>query len=120
MPATYQQPRQEFFIRIWLKPASDALNHRQEPPNRVPSDEAEGHQIRGEGNCFYFCGYGKLPQHVTGEVAASYVARLPWPAKSAEEWIASLADAPSKPLLSAPVCRQDEDKANKAKDINDT
>ena len=65
-------------------------------------------------------GYGKPPQHVTGEVAASYVARLPEPAKSAEEWIASLADAPNKPLLSAPVCRQDEDKANKAKDINDT
>ena len=65
-------------------------------------------------------GYGRPPQHVTGEVAASYVARLPEPAKSAEEWIASLADAPNKPLLGAPVCRQDEDKANKAKDINDT
>ena len=64
-------------------------------------------------------GYGRPAQHVTGEVAASYVARLPEPAKSAEEWIASLADAPNKPLLSAPVCRQDEDKANKAKDIND-
>ena len=25
MPATYQQPRQELFTRIWLKPASDAL-----------------------------------------------------------------------------------------------
>ena len=65
-------------------------------------------------------GYGKPPQHITGDVAASYVARLPEPAKSAEEWQASLADAPNKPLLSAPVCRQNEDKANKAKDINDT
>jgi Family of unknown function (DUF5681) len=64
-------------------------------------------------------GYGKPPQHITGDVAASYVARLPEPAKSAEEWLASLADAPNKPLLSAPVCRQDEDKSNKAKDIND-
>ena len=65
-------------------------------------------------------GYGRPAQHITGDVAASYVARLPEPAKSAEEWLASLADAPNKPLLSAPVCRQDEDKANKAKDINDT
>ena len=64
-------------------------------------------------------GYGKPPQHITGEVAASYVARLPEPAKSAEEWIASLSPAPNKPLLSAPLCRQDEDKANKTKDIND-
>jgi hypothetical protein len=65
-------------------------------------------------------GYGKPPQHVTGEVATSYVARLPEPAKSAEEWIASVADARNKPLLSAPVCRQGEDRANKANDINDT
>ena len=65
-------------------------------------------------------GYGRPAQHVTGDVATSYVARLPEPAKSAEEWIASLAHAPNKPLLSAPVCRQDEDEANKSKDINDT
>jgi hypothetical protein len=58
-------------------------------------------------------GYGKPPQHVTGEVATSYVARLPEPAKS-------VADARNKPLLGAPVCRQDEDRANKANDINDT
>jgi hypothetical protein len=63
-------------------------------------------------------GYGRPAQHITGDVAASYVARLPEPAKNAEEWIASLADAQNKPLLSAPVCRQEEDKANKAKDIN--
>ena len=42
------------------------------------------------------------------------------PAKNAEEWIASLTGVQNKPLLSAPVCRQEEDKANKAKDINDT
>src|SRR6476660_3655083 len=65
-------------------------------------------------------GYGRPAQHITGDVVASYVARLPEPAKSAEEWLASLADAPNKPLLSAPVCRQDEDKSNKAKDINGT
>jgi hypothetical protein len=63
-------------------------------------------------------GYGRPAQHITGDVAASYVARLPEPAKNAEEWIASLADAQNKPLLSVPVCRQEEDKANKAKDIN--
>jgi hypothetical protein len=32
MPATYQQPKLEFFIRIWLKSASDALMHHQEQP----------------------------------------------------------------------------------------
>jgi hypothetical protein len=35
-------------------------------------------------------GYGKPPQHITGEVA-SYVARLPEPAKTVEEWQASIA-----------------------------
>ena len=64
-------------------------------------------------------GYGRPAQHVTGDLATSYVARLPEPAQSAEEWIASLAQPPNKPLLSAPVCRQDEDKTNKTKDIND-
>src|SRR6478672_6013047 len=65
-------------------------------------------------------GYGKPPQHITGDVAASYVARLPEPAKRAEEWMASLEAAPNRPLLSAPVCRQDDDKADKANDISDT
>jgi hypothetical protein len=63
-------------------------------------------------------GYGKPPHRVTGEVAASYVVRLPEPAKSAEEWIASLEDAPHRPMLSAPVCRKDDDKADKVNDIN--
>ena len=65
-------------------------------------------------------GYGKPPQHITGDVAASYVARLPEPAKTVEEWTASLTNVQNKPLLSAPVCRQDEDKADKLNDINDT
>jgi hypothetical protein len=51
-------------------------------------------------------GYGRPPQHITGEVAASYVARLPEPAKSAEEWLASLGEVQSKPLLSGPTCGQ--------------
>jgi hypothetical protein len=64
-------------------------------------------------------GYGKPPQHIRGEVATSYVARLPKPAKSAEEWIASLGDVQNKPLFSGPTCRQDENKADKSNDIND-
>ena len=31
-------------------------------------------------------GYGRLPQHLTGEDAPVYVARLPEPCKMAEEW----------------------------------
>jgi Family of unknown function (DUF5681) len=35
-------------------------------------------------------GYGKPPQHLTGESGTSYVVRLPEVAKSAEEWEASV------------------------------
>jgi Family of unknown function (DUF5681) len=37
-------------------------------------------------------GYGKPPQHITGENAPVYVARLPEPCKTVEEWVASLGD----------------------------
>ena len=37
-------------------------------------------------------GYGKPPQHITGEGGPSYVVRLPEPCKTAEEWVASLGD----------------------------
>ena len=40
-------------------------------------------------------GYGKPPQHITGEGGPSYVVRLPEPCKTAEEWLASV----NKPLL---------------------
>jgi hypothetical protein len=40
-------------------------------------------------------GYGKPPQHITGEGAPVYVARLPEPCKTAEEWVASLGDQSS-------------------------
>src|SRR5262245_26027894 len=44
-------------------------------------------------------GYGKPPQHVTGETAPVYVARLPEVCKTAEEWAAkcggSIADKSS-------------------------
>ena len=35
-------------------------------------------------------GYGKPPQHITGEGGPSYVVRLPQPCKTAEEWEASM------------------------------
>jgi Family of unknown function (DUF5681) len=35
-------------------------------------------------------GYGKPPQHITGESGPSYVVRLPEPAKSVQEWEASV------------------------------
>jgi Family of unknown function (DUF5681) len=34
-------------------------------------------------------GYGRPPQHITGESGPSYVVRLPEPAKSVQEWEAS-------------------------------
>jgi Family of unknown function (DUF5681) len=40
-------------------------------------------------------GYGKPPQHITGEDGPSYVVRLPEPCKTAEEWVASLGDRPA-------------------------
>ena len=64
-------------------------------------------------------GYGKPPQHLTGDVAASFVMRLPEPAKTMEEWEARIANVQTKPLLSASICGQDDAKANKSSDIND-
>jgi hypothetical protein len=37
-------------------------------------------------------GYGKPPQHITGEGGPVFIARLPEPCKTAHEWIASLGD----------------------------
>jgi Family of unknown function (DUF5681) len=45
-------------------------------------------------------GYGRPAQHITGDIAASYVARLPEPAKTAHEWLKSL-ETEEKPLLQA-------------------
>ena len=41
-------------------------------------------------------GYGKPPQHITGEGGPSYVVRLPEPCKTADEWVASLGDRSHK------------------------
>ena len=40
-------------------------------------------------------GYGKPPQHITGEGGPSYVVRLPEPCKTVDEWVASLGDQSS-------------------------
>jgi len=40
-------------------------------------------------------GYGKPPQHITGEGGPSFVVRLPEPVKNAEEWLATV----NKPML---------------------
>jgi hypothetical protein len=47
-------------------------------------------------------GYGKPPQHITGEGGPSYVVRLPEPCKTAEEWVASLGDRPAQPRIAPP------------------
>ena len=47
-------------------------------------------------------GYGKPPQHITGEGGPSYVVRLPEPCKTAEEWVASLGDRPAQPRIEPP------------------
>ena len=47
-------------------------------------------------------GYGKPPQHITGEVATSYVARLPTPCVDVTEWTKSL----DKPDVVSPLLAQ--------------
>src|SRR4029077_7054307 len=42
-------------------------------------------------------GYGKPPQHITGEGGPRYVVRLPEPCKTAEEWVQTL-EAVTSPL----------------------
>jgi hypothetical protein len=42
-------------------------------------------------------GYGKPPQHLTGESGISYVVRLPEVANSAEEWLASVKERRTLP-----------------------
>jgi hypothetical protein len=37
-------------------------------------------------------GYGRPPQHITGEGGPVYVARLPEPCKTVDEWVASIGD----------------------------
>ena len=44
-------------------------------------------------------GYGKPPQHITGEGGPSYVVRLPEPCKTAEEWVQTLGNVTSTMVL---------------------
>src|SRR5215212_6057941 len=37
-------------------------------------------------------GYGRPPQHISGEGGPIFVARLPEPCKTVEDWVASLGD----------------------------
>ncbi len=39
-------------------------------------------------------GYGRPAQHITGDIAASYVARLPMPCKDVTEWAKTLDNSP--------------------------
>jgi Family of unknown function (DUF5681) len=53
-------------------------------------------------------GYGKPPQHITGEGAPVYVARLPEPCKTAEEWVASLEDRSLPTPINGSVAQRGE------------
>jgi hypothetical protein len=44
-------------------------------------------------------GYGKPPQHITGEGGPQYVVRLPEPCKTVEEWEASIQDFKATAML---------------------
>jgi len=47
-------------------------------------------------------GYGKPPQHITGEGGPSFVVRLPEPCATVEEWAAGLSDRPVQPRIAPP------------------
>ena len=51
-------------------------------------------------------GYGKPPQHITGEGGPSYVVRLPEPCATVEEWVASLGDRPAQTPSNVSISQQ--------------
>ena len=53
-------------------------------------------------------GYGKPPQHITGEGGPSYVIRAPEPCKTAEEWVARLGDRSSPTQSNGSAAQQGE------------
>ena len=58
-------------------------------------------------------GYGKPPQHITGEGGPSFVVRLPEPAKNAEEWLATV----NKPMLiSQPLAKESREDVGRSVD----
>jgi Family of unknown function (DUF5681) len=52
-------------------------------------------------------GYGKPPQHITGEGGPRYVVRLPEPCKTAEEWVASLGDRSAETPSNGSMAQQE-------------
>jgi len=60
-------------------------------------------------------GYGKPPQHITGEGGPSYVVRLPEPCKTAEEWFATV----NKPMLVSRSLADDDQAEAKPLDNKD-
>jgi hypothetical protein len=50
-------------------------------------------------------GYGKPPQHISGD--PQYVVRLPEPCKTAEEWVASLGDRPAQTSSNVSIAQQE-------------
>jgi Family of unknown function (DUF5681) len=62
-------------------------------------------------------GYGRPAQHITGDVAASYVARLPTPCVDVTEWTKSLDQPTVSPRLA--VEQQPIDIVDKSRDSED-
>ena len=60
-------------------------------------------------------GYGKPPQHITGEGGPSFVVRLPEPCKTAEEWLATV----NKPMLVSRSLAHDDQADPKPLDTTD-
>ena len=72
---------------------SEALREKEIPGGLVhdlPADLKKALGLRRRG-------YGKPPQHITGEGGPRYVVRLPEPCKTAEEWVQTL-EAVTSPL----------------------
>ena len=61
-------------------------------------------------------GYGRPAQHITGDIATSYVARLPSPAPDAATWLKAI-DAPDATLVQ-PIDHEPSDKPLDNKDYS--
>ena len=61
---------------------------------------------RAAANSLLDRGYGKPPQHITGEGGPSYVVRLPEPCATVEEWVASLGDRPAQTPSNVSISQQ--------------
>ena len=52
-------------------------------------------------------GYGKPPQHITGEGGPQYVVRLPEPCKTVDEWVTSLGDRSAQTTSNGSMAQQE-------------